>query len=124
SRLGGLSDRLGRAPAMAFGLIGAGLLFLLLPGLPSIGWLVVLYTLSAVGWSMADPAEVAMVADVTGEETRGRAYGLYEFAGGLGASLGPLLGGWLYDTGGHQIPFYVGGVVLLASAIWVLLMLR
>ncbi len=124
SRLGGLSDRLGRAPAMAFGLIGAGLLFLLLPGLPSMGWLVVLYTLSAVGWSMADPAEVAMVADVTGEETRGRAYGLYEFAGGFGASLGPLLGGWLYDIAGQQIPFYVTGVVLLVSAIWVLLMLR
>jgi len=124
SRMGGLSDRFGRAPAMAFGLIGAGILFLLLPRLPSIGWLVVLYTLSAVGWSMADPAEVAMVADITAGETRGRAYGLYEFVGGLGASLGPLLGGWLYDTAGQQIPFYVSGVVLLASAIWVLLMLR
>jgi MFS family permease len=124
SRMGGLSDRFGRAPAMAFGLTGAGILFLLLPRIPSVGWLVVLYTLSAAGWSMADPAEVAMVADVTGGETRGRAYGLYESAGGLGASLGPLLGGWLYDTAGRQIPFYVSGVVLLASAICVLLMLR
>jgi MFS family permease len=109
---------------MAFGLMGAGFLSLLLPRLPNIGWLVVIYTLSAVGWSMADPAEIAMVADVTGGETRGRAYGLYEFAGGLGASLGPLLGGWLYDTAGRTTPFTLNGVVLLGSAIWVLVMLR
>ena len=124
SRLGGLSDSFGRAPAMAFGLIGAGLLSLFLPKLPTIGWLVVLYTLSAVGWSLADPAEVALVADLTGGETRGRAYGFYEFAGGLGATLGPLLGGWLYDALGQPIPFYLNGVILLASATWVLLMLR
>jgi MFS family permease len=124
SRLGGLSDRFGRVFPMASGLIGAGFLSLLLPRLPNIGWLVVIYTLSAVGWSMADPAEIAMVADVTGGETRGRAYGLYEFAGGLGASLGPLLGGWLYDTAGRTTPFTLNGVVLLGSAIWVLVMLR
>ena len=124
SRLGRLSDRFGRAVPMAIGLIGAGLLSLFLPGLPSIVWLVVLYTLSAVGWAMADPAEAAMVADLTGSEKRGTGYGLYEFADSFGATVGPLLGGWLYDEVGRPVPFYLNGVVLLARAIWVLLLLR
>jgi MFS family permease len=124
SRLGKLSDRLGRAVPMAMGLGLAGLLSALLPKLPSIPWLVTLYTLSSVGWAMADPAEAAMVAYLTGEERRGRAYGLYKFTESLGAAFGPLLGGWLYDAVGQAVPFYVNGIVLFASAIWILLLLR
>ena len=124
SRLGKLSDRWGRAPLMAVGIAGAGLLSLALPGLPGLNWLIGLYTLTAVGWSMADPAETAMVADLAGTDQRGLAYGLYTFAHNLGATIGPLLGGWLYDRVGRAVPFYVNGFVLLFSAVWVLFALR
>jgi MFS family permease len=73
SRLGGLSDRFGRTPFMALGLLGSGALYLLLPALPGLVWLIALYTLSAVGWAMAGPAESALVADLIGSEQRGRA---------------------------------------------------
>jgi DHA1 family multidrug resistance protein-like MFS transporter len=123
SRLGRLSDRFGRTPLMAIGLAGSGLVSLFLPGLPSVGWLIVLWALEALGLAMAAPSQEALVADLTGSEVRGTGYGLYTFASSLGATLGPLLGGWLYDAAGHAAPFYLNGIVLLVSAVWVLMLL-
>jgi len=77
-----------------------------------------------VGAAAAAPAQEALVADLTGGEERGTGYGLYTFAASLGAVVGPLLGGWLYDNSGHVTPFYVNGVVLLAAAVLAVLLLR
>ncbi len=124
SRLGKLSDRFGRTRLMSIGLIGSGLLSFLLPLLPNLIWLAVLWTVESVGWAIAAPAEEAMVADLTGRSVRGRGYGLYTLAASLGAIAGPLVGGWLYDMVGERIPFYLNGVVLLIGALLVLIFLR
>ena len=123
SRLGRLSDRFGRAPMIAVGLTASGLVSLFMPGLPAMVWLVALWALEAFGWAMASPAQEALVADLTARETRGTAYGLYSFASSLGATFGPLVGGWLYDAAGHAVPFYLNGVVLFLGAMWVLALL-
>ena len=119
-----MSDRFGRAPMMAVGLAGSGIISLFMPALPSLIWLAVLYTASAIMWGLSEPAETAMVADLTGHERLGVGYGLYDFVENLGFAVGPLLGGVLYDTIGKGAPFYLNGVILLISAGWVLLFLR
>jgi MFS family permease len=124
SRLGALSDRYGRAPMMALGLAGAGIVSLFMPRLPSLIWLAALYALNSLLWGLSEPAETALVADLTGHSVRGRGYGLYEFVESLGFTLGPALGGWAYDLIGREAPFYINGAVLIAIALWVMWALR
>ncbi|MGE5465073.1 MAG: MFS transporter [Syntrophothermus sp.] len=121
--MGGLSDRFGRTPLMAIGLVGSGLVSLLMPLMTSLTMLSILWLLEAAGFSAASPAQGALVADLTGKNVRGTGYGLYTLASGLGFVLGPLLGGWLYDASGHAIPFYVNGIALFVGAFLVVLLL-
>jgi DHA1 family multidrug resistance protein-like MFS transporter len=122
ARMGRLSDRMGRMPLIAIGLGWSGLVSFFLPGLPTLGWFMVFFALNALGIVMTMPAQKALVGDLTRREDWGRAFGLYTFAGSLGSAVGPLLGGWLYDTFAPTTPFYVNGVLLLGNAVSVMLL--
>ena len=124
SRLGGLSDRFGRAPLIVAGLTWTGLCSLLIPSLPHLAWLIIFWTLKTLGLAMAIPPQKALISDLTAHAKRGTGYGLYTFTSSVGAAVGPLLGGWLYDAVGRAMPFYLTGIVLLASCGWAFLLLR
>ena len=124
SRMGHFADRLGRKPLMVGGLVGGALASALIPHLRSLLLLALLWAVESVGYAASIPAERAFVADIAGEDTRGTSYGLYTFAYFLGALVGPIAGGWLYDTRGHATPFYLNSAVLLFGALLVVLMLR
>ncbi|MFN8597789.1 MAG: MFS transporter [Anaerolineae bacterium] len=125
SRLGKVADRVGRKPPIAAGLVTSGISSALAPNLvfllPVIGqWVllpyVALWVSEAVAFSAATPAEQALVADLSGERTRGKAFGLYTTALSVGQVIGPTLSGTLYDTVAHSAPFYFNTVVLWIGA--------
>jgi len=124
SRMGHIADRLGRKGPMIAGLIVGAAASALIPNLRSIVPLIVLWAVESLGYTASMPAERAFVADIAGQDTRGTSYGLYTFAYFLGAVLGPLAGGWLYDNQGHATPFYLNTVVLLVGALLVAAVLR
>jgi DHA1 family multidrug resistance protein-like MFS transporter len=123
SRLGRLSDRWGRRPLIIVGLTWMGLSCVWLPLVSSLAWMIVWWTLKTLGHAAALPPQKALVSDLTGDGTRGTGYGLHTFATSLGAAVGPVAGGWVYDTFGHSTPFLVTGIVFLASLGWVPLLL-
>ncbi|MDY7040756.1 MAG: MFS transporter, partial [Chloroflexota bacterium] len=124
SRMGQIGDRWGRKWPMMAGLVISALVSLFLPNLSSLMWLILLWAIEALGDTAATPAQEALVADLTGQERRGAAYGLYTFAASLGAVVGPLVGGWLYDALGYAIPFSVNAAGLMIGAVLIALFIR
>ena len=125
TRLGRLADRFGRKPLMLFGLLVAAVTSFLIPGLSSLLGLTVLWAVQALSYAAGDPAEQALVADLTGGEQRGRGFGLYAMSAGIGATLGPFVGGWLYQEVDPGAPFFANGLILLANffILWIFLQL-
>jgi MFS transporter, DHA1 family, multidrug resistance protein len=124
SRLGHVSDRWGRQPLITGGLTWMGLSCLCLSRYTAFGWMIVWWTLKTLGLAAALPPQKALISDLTAETTRGTAYGLHTFATSLGSAVGPVVGGWIYETWGHATPFMLTGLILLASLAWVPLLLR
>jgi MFS family permease len=117
AQLGKLADRFGRKPLMVLGLGAASLSSFFIPALGSVIALAVLWAFQAACYAAGDPAEQALVADLTGKNQRGRGYGYYVMCADLGATIGPLGGAWLYQTYGAGTPFYVNGLILASCAL-------
>jgi DHA1 family multidrug resistance protein-like MFS transporter len=125
SRFGQLSDRFGKIRLMITGLTLAGIFSFFIPYLSvSLILLAALWLFFNIATAMSRPAQTAMVSDIVWQERRGRSYGLYDFSMTLGMTLGPLAGGWLYDSVGKSMPFYLNGIILLVAGGFVLLFMR
>ena len=124
SKLGKISDKIGRIIPMIIGLAGSGIDSFGFVYSSSIKVLVVFWVIESLGMVMASPAQEALVADLTGEDVRGTGYGLYLFVTSLGAAIGPLLGGYLYEYFGHTIPFFLNGIILLLDMILVIILFK
>jgi MFS family permease len=119
--LGALSDRIGRKRVIQ---IGWGiyafvyLCFALLDRLPG-GWQIAatlaLFAVYALYYAFSEGAEKAFVADLTGPELRGSAFGLYNLAVGLGALPASVLFGALYKAFGAAAAFGTGAAIAFMS---------
>jgi MFS family permease len=65
-----------------------------------------------------------LVADISGGEKRGTAFGVYTFAISMGQVLGPLIGGQLYDNVAPSAPFYANTIVLWLGALAMALLIH
>jgi MFS family permease len=119
--LGTLSDKIGRKRVIN---IGWGiyafvyLCFAFLDRLPR-GWQIVatlfLFAVYALFYAFTEGTEKAFVADLVRPEVRGSAFGMYNFAVGLGALPASILFGVLYNAFGAAVAFGTGAVIACAS---------
>ncbi|WP_104992142.1 MFS transporter [Deinococcus sp. NW-56] len=117
---GSLSDRRGPAFTMTLALSGGAVMLLALSAAGSFSTLV----LGVLGFSlfsaMYKPASSAAVADLTSGAQRTRAYTLLYWAINVGASVAPVLGGWLAGLS-YRLLFYLDAATMAAYALLIAL---
>ncbi|MFA5523895.1 MAG: MFS transporter [Tissierellales bacterium] len=112
-KFGILADKHGREKVIVIGMFLTAILQMFLPFVKSYYPFMVLYTLISVAGMFYSPAMSSIIIDFVGEDKRGRSYGIYSFASGIGAAIGPLVGTYIYENIGNSIVFYLKGSLLI-----------
>ncbi|MEU3511956.1 MFS transporter [Streptomyces longwoodensis] len=102
---GALGDRFGRRRVFVLGILwfaAASLLCGLAPDAPT---LIAARALQGVGGALITPGSLALIEASFHPDDRPRAIGLWSGLGGVGAALGPFVGGWLVDGPGWRWTF-------------------
>jgi MFS transporter, DHA1 family, multidrug resistance protein len=91
---GGLSDRFGRKPILLIGILGY-VITMIWFGLANTLWMLfAARILSGILSSATAPTTMAYIGDSSPEDERGGGMGLLGAAGGVGAIVGPAVGGF------------------------------
>lgn len=119
---GVFSDRVGRKPVLALGVLGYALTLLLF-GLSTQFWMIfAARTLAGILSSATMPTAMAYISDHVPEKERSGSMGTLGAAMGAGMVVGPLMGGVLSEQS-LSVPFFVGaGMAFLAFWLVILIL--
>lgn len=106
-----ISDKLGRIPVITVGWTVYGLCYLGFAVAQSAWQVWPLFALYGVFYAASEGVGRALIADVVGQEARGRAYGVYNMVIGLAALPAGLIAGLLWDKISPSAPFYFSAVL-------------
>ena len=76
------------------------------------------------GYGCLAPMSPILLADRFGRHVLGSEYGLVTFFIGLGGSIGPILGGLIYDRTGSYVHVWQLNILVLVGAAVLVLMLK
>ncbi|MFI6687452.1 MFS transporter [Streptomyces sp. NPDC050485] len=104
---GALGDRYGRRKVFVIGVVWFAAGSLLCGLAPDAGVLIAARALQGIGGALLTPGSLAIIQAGFHPDDRARAVGVWSGLGGVGAAVGPFLGGWLVDGPGWRWVFLI-----------------
>ncbi|MFD3582767.1 MFS transporter [Streptomyces sp. NPDC058683] len=102
---GSLGDQYGRRKIFVYGVVWFAAASLLCGLAPNDIVLIAARALQGIGGAMLTPGSLALIQASFHPDDRAKAVGLWSGFGGIGAAIGPFLGGWLVDGPGWRWVF-------------------
>lgn len=112
-----VSERTGRRRTLVLAIVGFGVTSIVSAMASGPGWLIIGRALQAICTSFILPTSATLIMREFPEELRGSAAAGWSAIGGVAASLGPSLGGWLVETWGWRAAFWLNVPICAVSAI-------
>ncbi len=119
---GVLSDRYGRKPILAFGVLGYAITLFMFGLANSFLMLFIARSLSGILSSATMPTAMAYIGDNTPQEEKSKGMGQLGAMTGVGVIVGPLMGG-LLSTHSLALPFFVGSGLAFLSLLLIIFLL-
>jgi MFS family permease len=119
--LGTLADRLGAKPVLVSGLLVQALAISTYLVVGQLGEFYALSVVFGLAYGGVMPLYAILVRDFFGARIMGSVFGAVSAFASLGMALGPLAGGWTYDTTGSYGALYVGSAAIGLAAVAVAL---
>ena len=116
------SDRYGRKPILAIGILGYTITLFLFGLAQSFIILFLARTLSGILSSATQPTAMAYIGESTEQKEKSKGMGQLGAMVGLGVIIGPLMGGYL-STNSLSLPFFVGSGLALIALLLVIFLL-
>ena len=119
---GVLSDRYGRKPILAIGVLGYAITLFMFGLAKTFAMLFIARSLSGILSSATMPTAMAYIGDNTPQKEKSKGMGQLGAMVGVGVILGPLVGGYL-STDSLSLPFFVGSGLAFISLLLVIFLL-
>jgi MFS family permease len=92
---------------------------LLIPFMPSTGWLMVVLALLAFGGGIASPSLNGLIAKLAPADRRGEVFGVTQSLGSLARVVAPAWGGWSFGHLGVSAPYVTAAMMMLLAGVMV-----
>ncbi len=119
---GVVSDRYGRKPILAVGVLGYTISLFLIGLAQSFTVLFLARSLSGILSSATMPTAMAYIGESTGQKEKGRGMGQLGAMAGIGVIIGPLMGG-LLSSDSLSLPFFIGSGLAAIALLLVIFLL-
>ena len=116
------SDRFGRKPILAIGVLGYAITLFMFGITQSFIMMFIARSLSGILSSATMPTAMAYIGDNTPQKAKGKGMGQLGAMAGIGVVIGPLMGG-LLSTDSLSLPFFVGSGLAFIALLLVIFLL-